>query len=208
MFGATDVNSSVRIMIILWPNEQRNKCCNCLKCPTYLISQICWYLDCIFFNWWQISERLLLMEIKLYIVDIHMQCKIMLWSNNFLHGDNQLKKVCIEIEFLYHCHFDFFFHRKNLVRVKIYFEQLNFEHVEEIPLTSVCIQDSKTILIYWSLSLLFKFEGECSSVCVCPYGRGWYRVHFLKGPGNSRLFVFSLTCYLSLIFKHSDTKWD
>ena len=28
----------------------------------------------------------------------------------------------------------------------------------------------------------------------------------LKGPGSSRVF-YALSCYLSLIFKHSDTKW-
>ena len=78
---------------------------------------------------------------------LHSGCPHLMQNNViklFSTCDNQLKKVCIEIEFLYHGHF----YRKNLVRVKIYFEQLNFEHVEEIPLTSVCIQDSKTILIY------------------------------------------------------------
>ena len=30
----------------------------------------------------------------------------------------------------------------------------------------------------------------------------------LKGPGSSRVVFNALSCYLSLIFKHSDTRLD
>ena len=38
-----------------------------------------------------------------------------------------------------------------------------------------------------------------------PYGRG---PGLTLWPGSSRGVFDALSCYLSLIFKHSDTKWD
>ena len=56
----------------------------------------------------------------------------------------------------------------------------------------------------------FSFRGGAKDVSVQPYTRHEReaRSPLQSGGGGGGGGVDALSCYLSLIFKHSDTKWD